>query len=94
MDEKTQTKSSAAAEFKRMMKWITLAGVAMVAISLTYAAVTTELSVHMVIALTVGVLLSVVLGSGLFALAFFSDKSGHDQTVADASRRHNDSEDA
>jgi hypothetical protein len=29
----------------------------------------------------------VLLGCGLFALSFFSDKSGHDQSVSDATSR-------
>jgi hypothetical protein len=32
----------------------------------------------------------VLLGAGLFAAAFFSDKSGHDQEVTDATRRKAD----
>jgi hypothetical protein len=38
----------------------------------------------MIIATTLGVFFSVLLGCGLFAAAFFSDKSGHDQSVSDA----------
>jgi hypothetical protein len=37
-----------------------------------------------VVATTLGVFFSVVLGCGLFAAAFFSDKSGIDQQVSDA----------
>ena len=86
MTAMSSSKSRAAAEFRRMMKWIVVAAVVMVAGALWFAAATTELTLHMAIAMTAGVLLSVVLGSGLFALAFFSDKSGYDQTVTDASK--------
>jgi hypothetical protein len=40
----------------------------------------------MVIATTLGVFFSVVLGCGLFAAAFFSDKSGVDQSISDATK--------
>jgi hypothetical protein len=39
-----------------------------------------------VIATVLGVFVSVLLGCGLFALAFFSDKSGHDDEVNDSTR--------
>jgi hypothetical protein len=32
----------------------------------------------------------VLLGAGLFAAAFFSDKSGHDESVRDATTRRED----
>jgi hypothetical protein len=48
--------------------------------------VTGGLDVSTVIATTFGVFFSVVLGCGLFAAAFFSDKSGIDQQVSDATR--------
>lgn len=71
---------------------IAVAAVAMVAVALTYLGMTGELYFNMVIATVAGVFFSVLLGCGLFAAAFFSDKSGHDQSVSDASRseRHRD----
>ena len=87
MNDPTNTTASAAAEFRQMMKWIVLVAVLMVAGALWFSAAMTDLTLHMALAMTAGVLLSVVLGSGLFALAFFSDKSGHDQRATDASRQ-------
>jgi hypothetical protein len=81
------SKTQAAAEFRRIMKWIALAAVVMVAGALAWLASIGELRLHMVIATIAGVFVSVLLGSGLFALAFFSDKSGHDQTVSDSTER-------
>jgi hypothetical protein len=49
-----------------------------------FLAMTGDLTRDMVIATTLGVFFSVLLGCGLFAAAFFSDKSGHDQSVSDA----------
>ena len=80
-------------EFKRKMLWIGLAGVLLVAGGLFYISRTEPLRLHMVVAIVLGVFFSVLLGSGLFAAAFFSDKSGHDQDVTDATRRHDSSED-
>ncbi len=71
-------------DFKRMMVWIAVAGVAMVGLALWYLSLFGPLNIHMVVATTLGVFLSTLLGCGLFAAAFFSDKSGHDQASADA----------
>lgn len=84
-------RQTARAEFRRMMKWILLAAVVMVAGALLYLKSTGELSLNLVIATILGVFFSVLLGCGLFAAAFFSDKSGHDREVRDATRDdHND----
>ena len=76
----------ARAEFKRMMAWITLAGVLMAAGALYYLSLFGPLTIHMVIATLGGVFFSILLGCGLFAAAFYSDKSGHDASVRDATR--------
>jgi hypothetical protein len=71
-------RDQAAQEFRRMVKWIALAGVVMVIGALGYLRLMGAWGTHAVIATILGVFVSVVLGCGLFALAFFSDKSGHD----------------
>ena len=85
-------RSKALAEFRRMMIWIALAAVLMVAGALWYLSLYEPLRLHMVIATVAGVFFSVLLGCGLFAAAFFSDKSGHDQDVSDATRRKDDAD--
>ena len=80
-------RESAAAEFRRILKWIVLVALVMVIGALPYLAIDGELTVNMVIATILGVFFSVLLGCGLFAAAFFSSKSGHDQAVTDATRR-------
>ena len=82
----TPQRSQALAEFRRMLRWIVLIAVAMVAAALAYLAATGDLDVNMVVATVLGVFFSVLLGCGLFAAAFFSDKSGIDQSVSDATR--------
>jgi hypothetical protein len=84
MDEQ---RKAAKAQFVRMIAWIAGIGVVMVIAALAYLAATGELHLHMVVATIGGVFFSVLLGCGLFAASFFSDKSGHDQSVSDATRR-------
>ena len=80
----------AIAEFKRILKWIAIIAVLMVAGALTYLHFTSPLDANTVIATTLGVFFSVLLGCGLFAAAFFSDKSGYDQNVTDVTRSERD----
>ena len=82
----SSTRQQAIAEFRRILKWIIIIAVLMVAGALLYLQLTGGLDINTVIATTLGVFFSVVLGCGLFAAAFFSDKSGMDQQVSDATR--------
>ena len=83
-------RARAVAEFKRAIKWVVVAGVLMVAGAITYLALTGDLTTHMVVATIIGAFLSVLLGGGLMAASFFSDKSGHDQSISDATSRRDD----
>lgn len=83
-------RAQAMADFRRIVMWIIGAAIVMVIGALTYLAATGDLTTHMVIATVVGTFLSVTLGGGLFAVAFFSDKSGHDQSINDATRKRDD----
>ena len=78
--------AQAKAEFRRIMKWIVGIGLVMAAGAIAYLALTGELYLHLVVATLGGVFFSVLLGCGLFALSFISDKSGHDQSVTDATK--------
>ncbi len=80
----------AMAEFKRIMVVIAVIAVLMVFGALTYLYMFSTLDTNTVVAVTLGVFLSTLLGCGLFAAAFFSDKSGHDQNVTDASKTERD----
>ena len=83
-------RNKAAAEFKRMVIWIGLAGIVLAAGALWYLSLYGPLRLHMVAATVAGVFVSVLLGCGLFAAAFYSDKSGHDRSVTDSTRRRDD----
>ena len=80
-------KQNALADLRRAMKWILLLAILTVAGALVVLGAMGELSTHMVIATVLGVFVSMLLGCGLFALAFFSDKSGHDDDVTDSTRQ-------
>ena len=82
----TEQRRQAVAEFRRIMAWIVIIAVLMVAGASAYLAATGELTTHMVIATVLGTFFAVLLGCGLFAAAFFSDKSGHDQSISDSTR--------
>jgi cytochrome c oxidase assembly factor CtaG len=86
----TNERKKAEAEFWRMVRWIAAIGVLMAIGAIVYLAATGELYFHMVVATVLGVFFSVLLGCGLFALSFFSDKSGHDATVRDATTTQGD----
>ena len=83
-------RQQAVAEFKRIMKWIAAIAVLMVIGALSYLHFTSTLDASTVIATTLGVFFSVLLGCGLFAAAFFSDKSGYDQSVTDVTKSERD----
>ena len=83
-------RTQAMAEFKRIMAWIAAIAVLMVIGALTYLYLFSTLDTNTVVAVTLGVFFSTLLGCGLFAAAFFSDKSGHGQHVTDASKSERD----
>jgi ABC-type Mn2+/Zn2+ transport system permease subunit len=87
----SEKRARATEEFRKMMKWIVLTAILMVVGGLLYSSWFTDLTPHLIVAVILGTFFSVVLGTGLFALAFFSDKSGHDDNVTDATRRRDGS---
>jgi uncharacterized membrane protein YedE/YeeE len=80
------SKQRALKEFWRMMRWIAVAAVLLVGAALWYLGTTGDLQLHMVIATVLGVFVSTILGCGLFALGFFSNKGGYDDVVDQATR--------
>lgn len=77
----------ARSDLKRMIGWIALVGVAMTIGALWYISLFGPLNIVNVTATIGGVFLSVLLGCGLFSLAFYSSKSGHDERSRDATER-------
>ena len=72
------------------MAWIAVIAVLMVVGALAYLYVTSSLDLNTIIATTLGVFFSVLLGCGLFAAAFFSSKSGYDDDVTNITRSERD----
>lgn len=66
--------------FVRIMAWIALAGVLL---SLAWLYLTgAPFRLHFVLAIALGIAGSVMLAGMLMGLVFFSNRSGHDETVA------------
>lgn len=86
----TSNRQQALAQFRRIMTWIIVIAVLMVLGALAYLYVYSTLNTSTVIAVTLGVFFSVLLGCGLFAAAFFSANSGYDQEVTDITRPKRD----
>lgn len=80
-------RTKALAEFRKVLVWVAIAAVAMVAGALAYLAATGEVTLVMVLATIFGAFVSVALGGGLMAAIFFSDKSGHDRRITDATKQ-------
>lgn len=73
-------------ELRRLLVWVVVAAVVMVAGALLYLSVTGDLTVAMIFATIFGAFVSVLLGGGLMAAMFFSNNSGHDQNITDATK--------
>jgi hypothetical protein len=71
------------ARYRRMMRWVTVAAILAVIVALFYMrSGGGMMTVHVVIATTVGVGASVLLAGALMLLAFLSSGSGHDEDAA------------
>lgn len=78
------------ARYKALMSWMALAAVVAVLLALLYLKLSgAEIRLHMIIATIAGVGLSVLLGTGLMGLVYFSSHSGHDDS-AGRGEDHND----
>jgi uncharacterized membrane protein len=74
--------------YKRLMSWMAIAAFVAVLLALIYLKSSGEpVPIHMMIATIAGVGLSVLLGTALMGLVYFSNNSGHDEA---AGRRDDD----
>jgi hypothetical protein len=70
--------------FRRIMAWMLALAMVCVAATLAYLRIATgSLPLQMVIASSLGVFLTVLVGTGLMSLVFLSAGSGHDEDVID-----------
>ncbi len=68
--------------YKKLMSWMALAAIAAVLLALLYLLVSgVRIGVHMAIATAAGVGLSVLLGTALMGLVYFSSHSGIDDAA-------------
>ena len=71
--------AAAWARYWKIMRWMALAAVVAVLLSLVYLkSFGDPVPIHMVIATVAGVGLTVLVGTGLMGLVFLSSRSGHD----------------
>lgn len=79
-------RENARRDFHRMVRVIGICGIIMTGAALWYLSIFGALTPVTVSATILGVFLSVLLGCGLFAAAFYSSNSGHDADVSGATR--------
>ena len=71
------------ARYKALMSWMAIAAVTAVLLALIWLKSNGQpMPIHMAIATIAGVGLSVLLGTALMGLAYFSSHSGHDEEAA------------
>ena len=77
-----QRRALAWLRYKRLMSWMAIAAVVAVLLALIYLKSSGEpVPVHMMIATIAGVGFSVLLGTALMGLVYFSNNSGHDEAA-------------
>lgn len=77
--------------YKRLMAWMAIAAVVAVLLALIYLKSAGQpVPIHMMIATIAGVGFSVMLGTALMGLVYFSNNSGHDDAVAPRNSDQND----
>lgn len=70
--------------FWRLIVYLAVAGVVMVAAALYYLSIYGPLTPTLVLTTSIGVFISILLGGGLMAAGFLSSNSGHDERAAGA----------
>ena len=77
-----EDRASLTAALKQRLLWIAVAGVIVAALAVAVLAATGPVTFHLALAVALGVFFTFLLGGGLFALSFYSDRSGYDQDAA------------
>jgi len=78
-----------ARRFRVLLLSALAAGAAAVPLALWYLSSSgVSLTLHLVLAVSLAILLSLLLAAGLMGLVFFSAESGHDRRVADENAAH------
>ena len=90
-DSELERTARAWARYKRLMSWMVIAALVAVLLALIYLKSDgREVPIHMMIATIAGVGFSVLLGTALMGLVYFSNNSGHDDAAASPTGNDND----
>lgn len=77
------------ARYKKLMSWMVIAAIVAVLLALIYLKSSGgPVPIHMVIATIAGVGFSVLLGTALMGLVYFSNASGHDEAASRRDEEH------
>jgi len=80
--DRIQRTSLAWARYKRLMSWMVIAAIVAVLLALIYLkSAGGPVPIHMIVATIAGVGFSVLLGTALMGLVYFSNNSGHDDAA-------------
>ena len=77
-----QDRAALTAALKQRLIWIAIAGLVVAGLAVIVMAVTGPITFHLAFAVALGAFFTIVLGGGLFALSFYSARSGHDSAAA------------
>src|SRR5689334_7319456 len=77
-----QDRAALTAALKLRLIWIAVTGLVVAGLAVIVLAVTGPLSFHLVAAVVLGTFFTFVLGGGLFAVSFYSARSGIDSDAA------------
>jgi hypothetical protein len=81
-DGADQGRTALAAALKLRLIWIAVSGLVVAGLAVIMLALTGPLSFHLVAAVVLGTFFTFVLGGGLFAVSFYSARSGIDSEAA------------
>ncbi len=70
------------AALKQRLIWIAVAGLVAAGLAVAALAATGPITFHLALAVAIGTFFTIALGGGLFALSFFSARSGYDSDAA------------
>lgn len=77
-----QDRATLTARLKLRLIWIAVAGLIVAALAVTILAATGPITFHLAVAVMLGAFFTFLLGGGLFAVSFYSARSGFDAEAA------------
>ena len=77
-----QDRAALTAALKRRLIWIAIAGLVAAGLAVLVLAASGPISFHLAFAVALGTFFTIALGGGLFALSFYSARSGYDSEAA------------